>query len=172
VRCLWRHSLTSYSHFQINVLATFVDTICILFHSQSPYSLLQNFMCHHSCRSRKIFGGAKDFCPNFPKLAWKYSKENDLQKKRKKDCISFHTGFIFSNQSTSSTIFVLHPASCTSVCHFVLTINQWFSTAVLRAACGPLAHFVRLSAVFNKTSNILCNRLRSVIKRSVSIWLC
>jgi len=26
----------------------------------------------HRCRSRLIFGGAKDFCPNFPKLARKF----------------------------------------------------------------------------------------------------
>jgi len=26
---------------------------------------------HHWCRSRQIFGGAKDFFPNFPKLARK-----------------------------------------------------------------------------------------------------
>ena len=25
----------------------------------------------HRCRSRQNFWGAKDFCPNFPKLAWK-----------------------------------------------------------------------------------------------------
>jgi len=25
--------------------------------------------CHHRCRSKHIFGGAKEFCPNFPKLA-------------------------------------------------------------------------------------------------------
>jgi len=25
----------------------------------------------HRCKSRKIFGGAKDFCPNFSKLARK-----------------------------------------------------------------------------------------------------
>jgi len=38
---LWRHNLTSYSCFQTNVLATFVDTLCIFFYTQSPY-----FMCH------------------------------------------------------------------------------------------------------------------------------
>jgi len=32
---------------------------------------------------------------------FKYSKQNDLQKN---NCISFHVGRIFSNQSTSSTI--------------------------------------------------------------------
>jgi len=44
------------------------------------------------------------------------------------------------------------------------TRNQWFSTAVLRTACGHQAPFVRLSAVFNKTSNNICNRLLSAIK--------
>jgi len=60
-------------------------------------------MKRHRCKSWQIFGGAKDFCPNFPKIARKHSKENDLQKN---DCISFHFGRIFSNRSTSSTIFV------------------------------------------------------------------
>jgi len=53
----------------------------------------------HRCRSRQIFGGAEDFCPNFPE---KNSKENDL---KKSDCISFHVGRIVSNQGASSTIF-------------------------------------------------------------------
>jgi len=35
----------------------------------------------HRCMSRQIFGGVKDFCPNFPKLARKNSKENDLEKR-------------------------------------------------------------------------------------------
>jgi len=37
VRCLWRHNLTSYSCFQTNVLAKFVDIICIFFYTRSPY---------------------------------------------------------------------------------------------------------------------------------------
>jgi len=41
VLCLWRHSLTSYSCFQTNVLETFVEIICIFFYTHSPY-----FMCH------------------------------------------------------------------------------------------------------------------------------
>jgi len=41
VRCLWRHNLTSYSCFQTNVLAKFVDTTCIFFHTHPPY-----FMCY------------------------------------------------------------------------------------------------------------------------------
>jgi len=40
-RCLWRHKLTSSSCFQTNVLAKFVDTICVFFYTHSPY-----FMCH------------------------------------------------------------------------------------------------------------------------------
>ena len=43
VRCLWRHNLTSYSCFQTNVLAMFVDTICIFFYTPSLY-----FMCHRT----------------------------------------------------------------------------------------------------------------------------
>jgi len=54
------------------------------------------------CRSRQIFEVANDFCPKSPNVPEKYSKENDLQKN---DCIYFHVGRIFSNQSTSSTIF-------------------------------------------------------------------
>ena len=41
VRCTWRHNLTSFSCFQTNVLAKFVDIICIFFYTHSPY-----FMCH------------------------------------------------------------------------------------------------------------------------------
>jgi len=36
VRCLWRHNLTSYSCFQTNVLAKFLDIICTLFYTHSP----------------------------------------------------------------------------------------------------------------------------------------
>jgi len=48
----------------------------------------------------------------------------------------------------------------------------WFSTAVLRAACGPQAPFVRPSAVFQQTSLIFCVRLRSATKQNVSIGIC
>jgi len=41
VRYLWRHNLTPYSCFQTNVLAKFVDIICVFFYTYSPY-----FMCH------------------------------------------------------------------------------------------------------------------------------
>jgi len=47
VRCLWRHNLTSISCFQTNVLAKFVDIICIFFYIDSPY-----FMCH--CTKYKL----------------------------------------------------------------------------------------------------------------------
>ena len=47
VRCLWRHNLTSFLCFQTNVLATFVDIICIFFYIHSPY-----FMCH--CTEYKL----------------------------------------------------------------------------------------------------------------------
>ena len=47
VRCLWRHNLSSYSYFQINVLAMFFDIISILFYIHSPY-----FMWH--CTEYKL----------------------------------------------------------------------------------------------------------------------
>jgi len=40
VRCLWRHNLTSFPCFQTNVLAKFVDIVCIFFYIHFPY-----FMC-------------------------------------------------------------------------------------------------------------------------------
>jgi len=36
------HNMTSYSCLQINIFATFVDTIHILFYTRSPYSFLYN----------------------------------------------------------------------------------------------------------------------------------
>jgi len=47
VRCLWRHNLTSYSCFQNNVLAKFVDIMCTLFYIYSLY-----LMCH--CTEYKL----------------------------------------------------------------------------------------------------------------------
>jgi len=47
VRCLWCHNLTSYSCFQNNVLAKFVDIICIFIYRHSPY-----FMGH--CTEYKL----------------------------------------------------------------------------------------------------------------------
>ena len=38
---------------------------CLGFHQQRKH------LRKYRCRSRQLFGGAKDFCPNFPKLAWK-----------------------------------------------------------------------------------------------------
>ena len=48
VRCLWRHNLTSFTCFQTNVLATFVDIICTFFYIHSPY-----FMSH--CTEYKLW---------------------------------------------------------------------------------------------------------------------
>jgi len=50
-----------------------------------------------------MFVGAKDFCPNFPKLARKKLQRNDLQKN---DCISSHLGYISKNQSTRQAPFL------------------------------------------------------------------
>jgi len=48
VICLWcAVFVTSYSCFQTNVLAKFVDIICIFFYTHSPY-----FMCH--CTESKL----------------------------------------------------------------------------------------------------------------------
>ena len=47
VRCLRRHNLTSYSCFQTNVLAKFVDIIYIFFYIHTPYS-----SCH--CTEYKL----------------------------------------------------------------------------------------------------------------------
>jgi len=48
VRCLSRHNLKSYSFYQTNVLAKFVDIICMLFYdTHSSY-----FMCH--CTEYKL----------------------------------------------------------------------------------------------------------------------
>jgi len=44
---LWRHNLTSYSRFQTNVLAKFVDEICIFLYTRYPY-----FMCQ--CTEYKL----------------------------------------------------------------------------------------------------------------------
>jgi len=60
VRCLWRQNLTSYSCFQTNVLAKFVDKICIFFYTHSPY-----FMCH--CTECKLLA-----------LQFRLSEENKL----------------------------------------------------------------------------------------------
>ena len=54
----------------------------------------------HRCRSRQIFGGAKDFAQISRNLPEKISEKNNLKK-----MTAFHLGRIFSNQSTSSTIF-------------------------------------------------------------------
>jgi len=53
----------------------------------------------HRCRSRQIFGGAKDFCPNFPDIAEKFLGHL---------LCDFHAilGPISFNQSTLGTIFI------------------------------------------------------------------
>jgi len=48
VRCLWRHNLKSFTCFQTNVLAKFVDIICTFFYIHTPY-----FMCH--CTEYKLW---------------------------------------------------------------------------------------------------------------------
>jgi len=47
VRCFWRYKMASYSCFQTNILAKFVDIICTFFYTHSPY-----FMCH--CTEYKL----------------------------------------------------------------------------------------------------------------------
>jgi len=37
----------------------------------TPVTTSDRYVPHHRCRSKRIFGGAKDFCSNFPKLAQK-----------------------------------------------------------------------------------------------------
>jgi len=71
--------------------------------SQMRYDLRGIMMSQtllHRCRSRQIFGGAKDFCPNFLKLARKKLQRKWPQKKQKNNCVSSHVGCIFLNQST------------------------------------------------------------------------
>ena len=48
IRCLWRHSMTSYSRLQTNVLAKFVDITCILFYTPLTHCT----MCH--CNEHKL----------------------------------------------------------------------------------------------------------------------
>ena len=55
----------------------------------------------HRCRTRQIFGVAKDFCPNSPKLAQKNSKRVTSKEKLS---MSFWAPF-FSNQSMLGAIF-------------------------------------------------------------------
>ena len=45
VRSLGRHNLTSYSSFQTNILAKFVDIICIFLYTYSPYFMCQMCQC-------------------------------------------------------------------------------------------------------------------------------
>jgi len=59
-------------------------------------------MVLHRRNGRQNFGGAKYFCPNFPKRARNNLQRNGLLKN---DCISFHVGRIFKSKHTSNTIF-------------------------------------------------------------------
>jgi len=71
--------------------------------------------CQYRCRSRHVFGGVKDFCPNFRKLAWKifssliariFCREerlwDDLQKSGSSCDFECH---FYKNQSTFDAIF-------------------------------------------------------------------
>ena len=40
----------------------------------SSVGIVDGYSLHHRCRSRQIFGGAKYFCPNFPKRARNVSR--------------------------------------------------------------------------------------------------
>jgi len=68
-------------------LMIFIRSICkcnetVAERNRMPISALA--LCRHRCKSRQILGGAKDFCPNSPKLAQKKtSNKSDLQKKKK-----------------------------------------------------------------------------------------
>jgi len=66
-------------------------------------------MIAHRCRSRQIFGDAKDFCPTLPTLARKKTPKKITSKE---NTTSFHFMLYFisrivSNQGTSSTIVAL-----------------------------------------------------------------
>ena len=51
VRCLWRHNLMSYLRFQTNVLAKFVDIMCIYF-SRTPLYKLSAFQARVSVENK------------------------------------------------------------------------------------------------------------------------
>jgi len=58
---------------------------------------------YRKCRSKQRFGGAKDFCSNFPKLA---RKTPMIMTSKNNYCISSHVGLIFVNQSTLHASFL------------------------------------------------------------------
>jgi len=69
--------------------------------------LSANNKCNHRCRSRQIFGGAKDFCPNFLKLARKIiflCMKTAFRMTSKKKRLRVILGAIFSNESTLGAI--------------------------------------------------------------------
>jgi len=52
------------------------------------------------------------------------------------------------------------------------SLDQWFLTTILKAACGSQAPFIYgPHQSFNETSNILCNKPCSAMKQNVSIHL-
>ena len=59
VHCLWRHNLTSFSCFQTNVLAKFVDIICIFFYIHSPYYICRCTEYEQSALQVRISGKNK-----------------------------------------------------------------------------------------------------------------
>jgi len=76
---------------------------------------------HHRFRSRHIFGVAKDFCPNFPKLpqkvfcatfSYKFSPQRSLRPflvwpPKRSSCVFLQTlGAVFWSQVTLGTIFL------------------------------------------------------------------
>ena len=56
---LWRHNLPSYAYFQTNVLAKFVDIMCIFFYKHSPYFICYGIENKPSVLQVKISEGYK-----------------------------------------------------------------------------------------------------------------
>jgi len=52
------------------------------------------------------------------------------------------------------------------------TVDEWFSTAVLRPHAAPKQPLCGPKQSFKKTFNILCNKPRSAMKQNVSVELC
>jgi len=76
---------------------------------QNYFAYLYQVVGDIGVASRQSFGGAKDFCPNFPKPARKILQTRLPPKKR---LHFFLCWGIFSNQSTSSTIFAQVSPTC------------------------------------------------------------
>ena len=110
-----------------NIVSVRLQTLC-------------SFWMHaiHRCRSRQIFGGAKNFCPNLRKFARTKSKKN--------------TTAVFSSQGTSSTIFA---QILPKLVAFLLTCPK---TSKLKHDCQKKClhlHFVCLFCKFNAHTPIL-----------------